>query len=218
MSCSSDGPSALFDLPSEAARDHHVFQLKANDLLTVYKSIYPAVSDTHLTYQFNPDSPPQSHFKFPVPRTPRPPNIQTTPPMSNQSTLEPSLYALLPSSSRPQFLARLSLRSLHVQPHLVRDDIYHTAHPLIAGQHRCIRLRSTRKPHTQTLSQRDEGAKYKGKEREDGAWYRELAYVWSELTGREYVGMSLMAIVALVVVGMSSREEIEGFIKALGYE
>jgi hypothetical protein len=48
-------------------------------------------------------------------------------------------------------------------------------------------------------------------------WEYKLSYLSSPLSGREYAEMNVRACIALDIVGMSSREDIEDFIETLGF-
>ena len=53
---------------------------------------------------------------------------------------------------------------------------------------------------------------------DDEEWEYELVYLSSPLSAREYSEMSVRACVSLNVVGLSTRAELEDFVKTLGFQ
>lgn len=151
--------------------------------------------------------------------------------MSSQPQLLPSLYALLPPSSRALLVARLSLQSLHIEPYHIIESTYIAESTVIPNQPRSLRLQALRRGKRSSTGVEgwDNGkgsGQGKGKGRaesesvaqgEADRWEYKLSYLSSPLSGREYAEMNVRACIALDIVGMSSREDIEDFIETLGF-
>ncbi|ADV23108.1 Hypothetical Protein CGB_F5520W [Cryptococcus gattii WM276] len=134
---------------------------------------------------------------------------------SSQTTpLEPTLYSLLPPSLHTSIISHLSLLAIHAEPlHLV-ERIYTTTNPVLPGQTRNLRFRSVRAAGPM----RDKGkGKEKEKEKDDGQWVHTLAYVSSRLQSAEYSEAAVRAVMSVEVQDMSSPQEIEEFVEALGF-
>ncbi|KIY33903.1 hypothetical protein I305_03793 [Cryptococcus gattii E566] len=134
---------------------------------------------------------------------------------SSQTTpLEPTLYSLLPPSLHTSIISHLSLLAIHGEPlHLV-ERIYTTTNPVLPGQTRNLRFRSVRAAGPM----RDKGkGKEKEKEKDDGQWVHTLAYVSSRLQSAEYSEAAVRAVMSVEVQDMSSPQEIEEFVEALGF-
>lgn len=130
---------------------------------------------------------------------------------SQTAPLEPTLYSLLPPSLHTSIISHLSLLAIHAEPlHLV-ERIYTTTNPVLPGQTRNLRFRSVRVAG----SMWDKG---KGKEKEDdGQWVHTLAYVSSRLQSAEYSEAAVRAVMGVEVQDMSSPQEIEELVEALGF-
>ncbi|OWZ39512.1 hypothetical protein C356_04125 [Cryptococcus neoformans c45] len=132
---------------------------------------------------------------------------------SSQATpLEPTLYSVLPPSLHTSILSHLSLLAIHAEPLHLIERIYTTTNPVLPGQTRNLRFRSLRVAGTV----RNKG-KGKGKEKDDGEWVHTLAYVSSRLRSAEYAEAAVRAVMSVEVQDMSSPQEIEGFVEALGF-
>ncbi|KIR52117.1 hypothetical protein I315_05409 [Cryptococcus gattii Ru294] len=134
---------------------------------------------------------------------------------SSQTTpLEPTLYSLLPPSLHTSIISHLSLLAIHAEPlHLV-ERIYTTTNPVLPGQTRNLRFRFVRAAGPM----RDKGkGKEKEKEKDDGQWVHTLAYVSSRLQSAEYSEAAVRAVMSVEVQDMSSPQEIEEFVEALGF-
>lgn len=152
--------------------------------------------------------------------------------MSSQPQLLPSLYALVPPSSRALLVARLSLQSLHIEPYHIVESTYIAESTVMPNQPRSLRLQALRRggrPSGVEAWEWDKGkgtgrGKGKGKSRanseydEQGeGWEYKLSYLSSPLSGREYAEMNVRACITLDIVGMTAREEIEDFVETLGF-
>lgn len=132
---------------------------------------------------------------------------------SSQATpLEPTLYSVLPPSLHTSILSHLSLLAIHAEPLHLIERIYTTTNPVLPGQTRNLRFHSLRVAGTV----RNKG-KGKGKEKDDGEWVHTLAYVSSRLRSAEYAEAAVRAVMSVEVQDMSSPQEIEGFVEALGF-
>jgi hypothetical protein len=155
--------------------------------------------------------------------------------MSSQPQLLPSLYALLPPSSHALLVARLSLQSIHIEPYHMIESTYIAESTVIPNQPRSLRLQALRRggfpSGVEGVWDKGKGTaqakgKGKGKSRAEPeyasdelgeAWEYKLSYLSSPLSGREYAEMNVRACMALDIVGMTARAEIEDFIETLGF-
>lgn len=132
---------------------------------------------------------------------------------SSQATpLEPTLYSLLPPPLHTSILSHLSLLAIHAEPLHLIERIYTTTNPVLPGQTRNLRFRSLRVAGT--VQNKGKG---KGKEKDDGEWVHTLAYVSSRLRSAEYAEAAVRAVMSVEVQDMSSPQDIEGFVEALGF-
>lgn len=140
--------------------------------------------------------------------------------MATQAQLLPQLFALLPPDQLDLMLARLSLMALHVEGFHIRDDIFLATNAVIPGQGRALRLRARRRRKRAGSTApplRWAGAMDLSKELVDG-WDYSLSWISSPLSAREYAEMRVQAVINLEVEGMSTRDEIEDFVQALGFK
>ncbi|WVO22474.1 uncharacterized protein IAS62_003804 [Cryptococcus decagattii] len=139
--------------------------------------------------------------------------------MSSQTApLEPTLYSLLPPSLHTSIISHLSLLAIHAEPlHLV-ERIYTTTNPVLPGQTRNLRFRSVRAAGPiRDKGKGKEKEKEREKEKDDGQWVHTLAYVSSRLQSAEYSEAAVRAVMSVEVQDMSSPQEIEEFVEALGF-
>ena len=129
-----------------------------------------------------------------------------------QHTLLPSLTALLPASTYNRFLSHVSLQSVHVEPYHLIEHVYTATTQVLQGQLKSLRIRQQRKIHSK-VDRPDQDVV----ETEDEYEYS-VVHLSNPLSGREYSDMSVRACTALDVLGCSSREQVEAFVKALGYQ
>lgn len=134
------------------------------------------------------------------------------------SRVLPSLFALLPAAQLELMLSRLSLMAIHVESQTTRDDIYHSTHSVIPHDVRPLRLRARRRrPRpTPTITGRWPGNI--DQDEAGVAWDYSLAWVSNPLSGKENSSMRVQAQVELDVAGLSTREEIDDFIVAMGHK
>lgn len=135
------------------------------------------------------------------------------PQQPTQPPLIPTLYALLPPDSLEQVQSRISLLSLHAEPHAVHDKIYLNSASVLPNQKRILRLRSV---VNDGLAARrvGKGVSAPGAEPKQMS----LTYISHPLSGREYEGMSVRAVVDVDVDGLKLREDVEDFVQTLGFE
>ena len=129
-----------------------------------------------------------------------------------QHTLLPSLTALLPASTYNRFLSHVSLQSVHVEPYHLIEHVYTATTQVLQGQLKSLRIRQQRKIHSK-VDRPDQDVV----ETEDEYEYS-VVHLSNPLSGREYSDMSVISCTALDVLGCSSREQVEAFVKALGYQ
>ncbi|OCF79106.1 hypothetical protein I204_01051 [Kwoniella mangroviensis CBS 8886] len=132
---------------------------------------------------------------------------------SSSTSLEPTLYTLLPSSLLSKFTSHLSLHSIHIEPLSLIDRIYTNSNPIVKGQLRNLRFRSRKLPTSSSLIK----GKGKGKD-EEGRWVHNLSYVSAPLRSQEYSEITTRAVIGLEILGMNSEEDIQDFIASLGFE
>lgn len=137
--------------------------------------------------------------------------------MSSHSLL-PSLTALLPPSSHSRFISHLSLQSLHVEPYHLTESIYTATSSVLPGQIRHLRIRERR--YVSRGPQGEDGGD--GDEDGDGAEQGRVEYsvvfLSPPLSGREYSETNVRACIALDVVGSKSREDVEAFVRNMGFQ
>ncbi|WVW79474.1 hypothetical protein I302_101443 [Kwoniella bestiolae CBS 10118] len=134
---------------------------------------------------------------------------------SSSTSLEPTLYALLPPPLFPKFTSHLSLHSIHIEPLQNIDRIYVNSNPIVKGQLRNLRFRSRKLPPNSTFEGQSKG---KEKDKGDGRWVRSLSYVSAPLRGQEYGEITTRAVIGLDILGLEDEEETEEFIGSLGFE
>ncbi|WRT69171.1 uncharacterized protein IL334_006155 [Kwoniella shivajii] len=151
--------------------------------------------------------------------------------MTTTSSLEPTLYTLLPPSFHSSFSSHLSLQSIHAESFHIVDRIYTTSNPVIQGQLRNLRFRSRLLHVSSNCSQLDfkrtGKGKGKGKEEEQvsigkeggkGFWIHNLSYVSAPLRGQEYSQTSTRAVIGIDILSMEDEDDIEDFINSLGFD
>ena len=132
----------------------------------------------------------------------------TAPQQPTQPPLIPTLYALLPPASLEQVQSRISLLSLYAEPHAVHDKVYLNSASVLPNQKRVLRLRSVV----------SDGAGRSAPSAEVEPTHMSLTYISHPLSGREYEGLSVRAVVDVDVGGLSLREDVEDFVQTLGFE
>ncbi|KIR63948.1 hypothetical protein I314_02730 [Cryptococcus bacillisporus CA1873] len=137
---------------------------------------------------------------------------------SQTAPLELTLYSLLPPSLHTSIISHLSLLAIHAEPLLLVERIYTTTNPVLPGQTRNLRFRSVRVAGPMGDKGKGKGKeKEKEKEKDDGQWVHTLAYVSSRLQSAEYSEAAVRAVMSVEVQDMSSPQEIEEFVEALGF-
>ncbi|XAO24942.1 hypothetical protein I312_103751 [Cryptococcus bacillisporus CA1280] len=137
---------------------------------------------------------------------------------SQTAPLELTLYSLLPPSLHTSIISHLSLLAIHAEPLLLVERIYTTTNPVLPGQTRNLRFRSVRVAGPMGDKGKGKGKeKEKEKEKDDGQWVHTLAYVSSRLQSAEYSEAAVRAAMSVEVQDMSSPQEIEEFVEALGF-
>lgn len=137
---------------------------------------------------------------------------------SQTAPLELALYSLLPPSLHTSIISHLSLLAIHAEPLLLVERIYTTTNPVLPGQTRNLRFRSVRVAGPMGDKGKGKGKeKEKEKEKDDGQWVHTLAYVSSRLQSAEYSEAAVRAVMSVEVQDMSSPQEIEEFVEALGF-
>jgi hypothetical protein len=143
------------------------------------------------------------------------------PQQPTQPPLIPTLYALLPPSSLEQVRSRISLLSLYAEPHAIHDKIYLNTASVLPNQKRILRLRTVVKDGLVRNSRGPaggDGGRDTGADADAEPTQMSLTYISHPLSGREYEGMSVRAVVDVDVGGSSQREDVEDFVQTMGFE
>ncbi|RXK38166.1 hypothetical protein M231_04540 [Tremella mesenterica] len=132
----------------------------------------------------------------------------------SSTPLLPTLYAILPSSSHTQTLARLSLLAIHVETLDLQDDIYLAIQPVLPGR-RTLRIRTKR--IIKHLPKKNPSERLDIGEMDERKEQYEIVYLSSPLSGREYSSVNVRACQSLDVVGFVDKDEVVGFVEGLGF-
>ncbi|EIW66084.1 hypothetical protein TREMEDRAFT_35559, partial [Tremella mesenterica DSM 1558] len=132
----------------------------------------------------------------------------------SSTPLLPTLYAILPSSSHTQTLARLSLLAIHVESLDLQDDIYLAIQPVLPGR-RTLRIRTKR--IIKHLPKKNPSERLDIGEMDERKEQYEIVYLSSPLSGREYSSVNVRACQSLDVVGFVDKDEVVGFVEGLGF-
>ncbi|WWC72994.1 uncharacterized protein I206_106958 [Kwoniella pini CBS 10737] len=126
--------------------------------------------------------------------------------MSSNSTsstsLEPTLYSLIPSSIYKQFLNHLSLNSIYNENLEIIDRIYlNSINSIIPNQIRNLRFRSIKNNNNNNKEN----------------WINSLSYISNSLKSREYSEILTKALINLNILSEQDEFEIKDFINSLGF-
>ena len=121
-----------------------------------------------------------------------------TTPLTSQTTTQPpllpSLYALIPPSQLPTTQSKISLLSIHANRFMYKDKIYKNREPVLPEQ-RFLRIRN----HPSSTKE-------------------EIELVYTSSTLREYDSVNVKAVIGVEVASLSLMEDVEDFVRVLGFE
>jgi hypothetical protein len=133
-------------------------------------------------------------------------SASSAPQQPTQPPLLPTLSALLPLASLASTTSTISLLSIHSEPYTHHDVVYLNTQPVLPGQHRFLRLRA---------SGSKGGSKPPSSSSSSSAL--SLAYLSARLREYEDDDVSVKAIVEVDLAGQSGKDDVQDFVKTLGF-
>ncbi|KAK1922584.1 hypothetical protein DB88DRAFT_541702 [Papiliotrema laurentii] len=134
-------------------------------------------------------------------------SASSAPQQPTQPPLLPTLSALLPLASLASTTSTISLLSIHSEPYTHHDVVYLNTQPVLPGQHRFLRLRASG----------SKGGSKPPSSSSSSSSALSLAYLSARLREYEDDDVSVKAIVEVDLAGQSGKDDVQDFVKTLGF-